>query len=239
MHKTGVSVITITGDRPEAFGICTQYVQRQCFDGLIQWIVVDDGVDCISLPAEMITGFTIAHMMPMNDVSICRNMKKALSLCEFDQIVIMKDDDWYHPFHVEYLSSALNSSDLVGNSFGRYYNISEMKFKSEEKEYPSFGRTGFNISVVPTLIDLLEVDWKDLETRLWGSIYRQSKNEGSDLNCRIIKADTVISMDGMPGRRNAGHQDESIFSFEDDPDGCVLREWIGSDADLYNAYLGF
>ena len=65
--ESGVTLITPTGYRPEAFGLCIEYVWRQTYNGPLQWIVVDDGHPAMPFNGELfeIRGTEVTRIFPV------------------------------------------------------------------------------------------------------------------------------------------------------------------------------
>ena len=243
VHTPGVSLITPTGDRPEAFALCVKWMQRQQCEkvGPLQWIIVDDGREPIdrsllnTLDDERWTIRYIRREPQPKDPphTLCLNMQLALPHIQHDKVQVIEDDDYYAPDYITTMSGWLDQADLVGEVGAKYYYLdSRSYYHFREHQHASWCRTGFRPSVIPTI-------WKEaartnqwsLDLRVWeawsGSKYRWIDESGSRALCIGIK--------GVPGR--AGATWKTGRASYADPGLKQLRTWLGDDATDYQPLL--
>ena len=122
-----ITLITATGDRPEALALCERYMLRQTFKGRIQWLVVDDGqVPCI--PSEGQEYLRREPSAEDRQPTLALNILTVLPFVESDKILFIEDDDWYAPDYIEYMVCALNNAVIAGEGNAIYYNVKERKY---------------------------------------------------------------------------------------------------------------
>jgi len=149
----GITVITCTGDRPEAFNLLRLWMKNQIRQP-DQWIVVDDG----KIPLSSTDDFEYIRRVPTkNDYThtLCLNMLEALEKVRFNKIIIMEDDDWYSPIYIDYMEKLLDEADLVGFSDLIFYYPSTGKYmKKSSLKTPIFAQTAFTKPVIPFIKDI-------------------------------------------------------------------------------------
>ena len=107
-----ITVITLTGDRSQAFSLCRLWMSRQARIP-DQWIVVDDGKVPIMPTNEM----QYVRREPKPDdpkYTMLLNMRMALPLVAGKKIMIMEDDEWYSFRYVEEMARRLDKYEVVG-----------------------------------------------------------------------------------------------------------------------------
>ncbi len=222
-----VTLITPTGDRQESFRLCEQWMRQQSYTGPIQWIVVDDGVK----PTAVTMGQHYIREAPMKGHSLCRNLRSAIPHVTGDIVFLAEDDDYYHPHYLSTMAGRLRHADLVGEFGAKYYYIRHNKWRhrhSQEK-HASLCRTGMTRAVLPALAECAAGHHPSVDLRLWAS-WKGSKlswkdEEGNQSLCVGIK--------GVRGRQSSGWR--PVRDAKSDPDGSVLRLWVGADSKYYRA----
>jgi glycosyltransferase involved in cell wall biosynthesis len=153
--KDKITVITCTGDRPEAFDLCKKWMKAQTVQP-DQWIVVDDGSEYIKQTREF--EYYRRNKTP-NDYThtLCLNILKVLPHIRNDRIIIMEDDDWYHPTYIDYMNRLLDKADLVG--IGKlifYYPQTQSFMEKLTLKQPAFAQTAFRGCIVPVIKRICE-----------------------------------------------------------------------------------
>lgn len=225
-----VTVITPTGGRPEAFSLCHRFMERQSFQGEVQWIVVDDGAPRTtdSLPSrhEVLYLFPTPPWSPRQN-TLSRNLLKALPHVKYDKVLIIEDDNWYAPTYIETMSQRLEDGDLVGENSIRYYHVPSHQWRTMGiASRASLGQTGFRAKVLPELCRVCGEGLTFIDVRLWETSGRKVLSPDSGI---------CIGMKGLPGRPGigVGHRPECGGDWAADPDSQTLRSWIGEDANLF------
>src|ERR1035441_2250038 len=99
MFKSGVTLITATGNRPKCLQLCQSFIARQTWKGPIQWIVVDDGDDPLEIKFP---GVLLTHIFPEPEWkpgqnTLARNLLAAIPEVFYDNVLFIEDDDWQSP----------------------------------------------------------------------------------------------------------------------------------------------
>ena len=124
-------VITPTGDRPECFAYCVDYMNRQTKKPDM-WIIVDDGSsDAVDAQIDRIeVPYKVIKLPPEDWNTLMRNMIAALeevpdSAC----VCIMEDDDWYPADYLMTLYGLLLDYDFVLPTETRYYHVKTRQYR--------------------------------------------------------------------------------------------------------------
>lgn len=218
----GISVLTPTGGRPEGLALLEGFLNRQTFRDF-EWIVVDDAD-----PTYQPQGPHVCYYRPPprpGENTQARNMAVALELACCDRVAIMEDDDWYHPEYLARINAWLDDADLVGESGSRYYNVRTRTYRlNGNNKHASLCSTACKGAARERLREIVTTSPKFIDIELWRS----------DLRKRLYPFEGLsIGMKGLPGRGGIGIGHQRMK--DTDPDGRVLRGWIGADAELYEA----
>lgn len=209
-----VTLITPTGDRPEAFKLCEKWVSQQTYKGDIQWIVVDDGLK----ETKTTKGQVVIKRVNTNYSShtLPQNMTSALPEVKGDFVIIIEDDDYYPPEYLDLMVSQLQVSDLVGERGARYYYLPTGTYRHyKEHTHSSLCRTGFRKSVLPLITEISSSSNQSIDLKLWEQ-WKGSKQQwrSTTIGC--------IGMKGMPGRQSHN----KLRPETPDVDKATLKRWI-------------
>ena len=222
-----ITLITPTGGRPEAFALCERYMARQSVR-FNQWIVVDD----CKKPTRCTMGQEIIRpdtFWQEGDMTLPRNISLALEQVKYDNILIIEDDDWYHPDYIKTLVEKLEKFDIVGEGHARYYNVANYGHMIHQNNtHASLCMTGFSSRVLEQVKTCVEknIGQKFLDIEIWKLPVRKLVYRDS-LTCVGIK--------GMKGRGGIGYGHKGSFGSPDAAPFYTLRKWIGNDAEFYEA----
>jgi hypothetical protein len=150
-----ITVITCTGDRPEAFNLCKYWLSRQTVQPT-QWIVVDDG----KVPMNPPDNCQYIRREPKETDpphTLCLNLLEALEKVKGGYIVIFEDDDWYSPKYIETMLGFLNHYDMVGVGSLVFYSLRHpgWNYRPKSKQPPLY-QTVFNQNVIPFMKHLCQ-----------------------------------------------------------------------------------
>jgi glycosyltransferase involved in cell wall biosynthesis len=239
-EKLWVTLITPTGDRPEAFELTRRWIfaQTRKFD---QWIVVDDGFT--PLPERLRVGVDYIRRTPTDGegCTLNVNLATALPFIKGRKILIIEDDDWYGPNYIKTMLEYLNTYNLVGEGNARYFNLCSMKGQKVNNEVNiSLCQTGFDISLLPTFKECIPGN-PFIDIRFWRSVLDNKyiffdSDDKLHLHC---------SMKGLRGRKGIamGHNPNDPFfnikTIHSKTNGLqLLINWVGIDnAKIYLAHL--
>lgn len=238
--KTGITIITPTGDRPEAFALCERWMSQQTLKP-DQWIVIDDG-QTPTIPSGLAKDIPMIYgrreALPDDPPhTLARNMTLALKFVAYEKVIIIEDDDYYSKNYIKTVSSWLDKHDLVGQIPTFYYHVGLRMYRNmSNRMHSSWFQTGFNFTAVtPCLNGVLRKESLGIDTRLWRD-FRQNKYlfTGSPI---------AIGMKGMPGRKGltVGHDLETwkkyLSNAQKDVDMKFLKDsFMGSDTQYYTDF---
>ncbi len=226
-----VTLITPTGDRPEAFRLCERWMARQSFAGRLQWLVVDDG----RAPTRTSMGQTCIRRVPSEPAgkpTLALNLLAALDQVASDKILIIEDDDWYRHDYIEVMYEHLEHYDLVGERTSRYFNVRLRKWRIfRNRRRTSLCQTAFRRSLLGLVHQACAEPGRAVVSTktIWSNAARRLLFDGPTPLCVGIKA--------MPGRAGIGVGHRALL-FRSDPQLKKLREWIGEDCTAYASYYG-
>ncbi len=224
---SGVTLLTPTGNRPDAFELCERWFERQNYRGDIQWLVADDG----AVPTLCTMGQTVIRPEPFwsyGQNTQFRNLLALLPLIKHDKIIHWEDDDWYAPGYLQTVAGWLDEAPLVGEIPTRYYNVRFRSWHPHGNDtHASLCQTGMRAEVLPVLRTICEESkWVDIA--LWklveGKMFHEKQNVG------------IKGLPGRPGQVAAHSKARVLRRMNADPQLETLREWIGDDADAYQRF---
>jgi glycosyltransferase involved in cell wall biosynthesis len=212
-NKKDITVITCTGDRPEAFALLQRWMKNQMMVPK-QWIVVDDGIE----PLYPVREYEYIRREPTKDDyahTLCLNFERALENVKYDKIIVMEDDDWYSPVYIDYMSQLLDKADLVGlgNLIFYYPSIRKYMEKATVKQ-PAFAQTAFRKNLIPIIKQICDGASKDfdlcgkglIDSKLWAhslDIYKRDRAVRLTTSLKIANGHIVpkgtIFRDPIPG----------------------------------------
>ncbi len=235
------TIITPTGDRPETFALCCQYMIRQTVLPA-EWIIIDDGVlnkqHVPPFPTETKVTYLRRYRKQSDPVhTLPAQMIVAVQYVNTNRILIVEDDDWYRPDYCERMMEMFDehpTAQLIGQGQAVYYHIPLRKcFQMVNADRASFCQTGFRSSLIPQVHKACQrEDDPFIDMRLW----KGTKDKFLLLN----KPPMCVGIKGMPGRicmRTIGHRGTHP-GFKPDPDGSKLKSLIGNDVKLYEKFQG-
>jgi len=220
-----VGVVTPTrGDRPKFMAMCEMMIQAQTVQPAFS-IVVDhapttegnDQRDRVSFGIEKARDAGCTH------------------------ILIMEDDDYYKPDHIEKTLAAWSDEDVIGGFFYDIYHIKsrkhveyhgDMNFGTGVKGAPLHS-TGFSVAAWDRFVSS---GWlgtrRNLDDEVWG--WAQEK----DIKRTWVKEHTVLSMKHGIGKTAGGCHSDDAFDNRGthDSDGSYLESIVGSV--FRHIYLG-
>jgi hypothetical protein len=243
-----LTAITLTGDRPEAFGFCQQWMHSQTRRP-DQWIIVHDGKN----PLRQEGTGKYYYRLPQPDDpqhTMILNLQEAVQYITGDAILIFEDDEYYAPRYIEEMAQRLEQYEIVGIGRSKYYHLPTGGYiRHNNLGHASLAQTAFRTSLLPEFSTLIPGDMF-LDIRLWKLINgpaapicnarNYAEMERISENGRGIIFDDgedyclYVGMKGLPGRNGigSGHNEKTYRNI--DKDRSMLRRWI---PDNYKAYL--
>lgn len=224
-----LQLLTATGARPEAFALCERWMAAQTYVGPVTWIIVDDGPEPtpISRPPDDWTQVVVrpAPFWRVGQNTQARNLLKGLDAIDPKHpVVIIEDDDHYAPDWLETAVRELAKAELVGECRARYYNLALRRGRQLRNEgHASLCSTAMRGTALQTFRWACERAPKFIDLELW----RRHRSRHLFVGYR------VVGIKGLPGRGGIGMGHRDDFKGEYDPDGALLRQWVGDDARYY------
>lgn len=225
-----LTLLTATGCRPQAWALCERWMLAQDYPGAVRWLVVDDGGEAQPVNFER-AGWLLEVIRPtprwkpgMN--SQARNLLAGLDRLEAgDSLVVIEDDDYYGPGYLSAVESWLQTAELAGECMARYYNVARRIARQlNNRGHASLCSTVMRGAALEHFRKECKPGVQFIDLSLWRN-FRGPK----------VLAETkhVVGIKGLPGRDGIGMGHKENFSGSIDPDGAMLREWIGADAEAY------
>ena len=229
-----LTLVTCTGDRPEAFALTERYVARQTLKPF-QWIVLDDGVK----PTVCTMGQHYRYDPKWRGRNSMTSKLATLfedGFIQGDGLVFWEDDDWYAPTWLDFIASSLEVSDVVGEGRALYYNVKyRYWFEHANMDYASLCSTAIARSLYPVVKKLV---LGSVDPFVDGRIWKQPTGSKFVRNPLAPAKRMTIGIKAVPGRPGYG-------SGHGKPEGGAvrdrelkkLRDLIGSDADNYTSFF--
>lgn len=224
-----LTLLTMTGERPEAFKLCQKWMSRQTYKGKVRWVIVDDG-RTPSEVANVNSKWNIEIIRPEpfwhpGQNTQARNILAGLDVINTDEkLVIIEDDDWYSPKWLETIDSELEKAELVGETHARYYNVSSRKAKRHDnRTHSSLCSSAMRGDAIRTLRSVCRPGIQFIDILLWQAHSNNYLFDGSG----------VVGIKGLPGRAGIGNGHSSKFNGKHDAKLEILNSWIGKDVKEY------
>lgn len=231
-----ISIITCTSDRPEAMRMCWGMNLRFASTHRHEWIIADDGGQQI---AEDIADSADVYLRRSPGAAPTDSFRKNLVSClkqissDSEYVIFQEDDDWYSAYWPLECVTKMRDGNLglYGETAAKYYHVrSRRYFQFAKSGHASLAQTAMKSEHIPWLIKRIK-EHKGrfhVDFDLWRNL--KCKKQLSD------KSKFVISMKGLPGRRNLGVGATMDKRGAVDRDGSVLRKWVGADASEYENF---
>lgn len=224
-----MTLLTVTGDRRNAFALCERWMRRQTRP-IDQWIVVDDG----SEPTRCTMGQTVIRLDAPhnpNGHSFCAKFRAAINSGAIigDSLAFIEDDDWYAADYLETLANKLGDLDIAGESPALYYHVGQRgSWQHENMAHASLCQTAISRRLFPQLGHIAATGTRFIDLPLW---------QGSPVKRNLFRPvngkRSCIGIKGMPGRAGLGAGHYAVEVYRPDHDLSFLRSLIGDDADVY------
>ena len=221
-----LTLLTATGMRPEAWAICERLMMAQTYAEPVRWIIVDDGEQPQPITFRR-DGWVIELICPSpvwqpGQNTQARNLLAGLAHVRSDEkLVVIEDDDHVDPGYLTEVAKWLDQADLVGEPMARYFNVSSGVGKQlQNKTHCSLCSTAVKGAGIEALRQAVAKNKKFIDMELWRT-FRGKKF--------ISNTRHVVGIKGLPGRGGIGCGHRMTGA----PTAGLLRQWIGSDAEIY------
>lgn len=229
MGNDPLTLITATGGRPDAWALCERWMARQDYTGPVTWIIVDDGPQPQPVAFQR-DGWQVVVIRPSplwrpGQNTQARNLLKGLDAAGPDaRVVIIEDDDWYSPNWLSLAAAGLEQAELVGEPMARYYNVATRAGQQlNNVAHASLCSTAVRGLALARLAEVCRKSPAFIDLQLWRSF----------CGARVLLGSrSVVGIKGLPGREGIGVGHAASFG-RPDPGGELLRQWLGTDAEVY------
>ena len=225
-----VTALTPTADRPVAFALCERLMARQTRQP-DEWIVADGG----EAPATCTAGQLHIHQpRPPGATNFGNNLLNGIARATGDLIIVIEDDDWLAPDHIERMAEfGGRGYRLIGSEdTQRYYNVAKRCWRTFANVGASLCQTALARDLIPQFRQVIQNclmrNAFGIDRGLWCSVPR------NDL--AFLNRMTVVGIKGLPGRVGLGVGHRPDARWNADPELATLTEWIGLDAAWYSAF---
>lgn len=224
-----IQLITPTGARQEAWDLCQRWAFHQDYQGPVRWIVIDDGDKAQEInfdrPGWQITVIRPTPRWTNGSNTQARNLLAGLdAVDQSESLVCFEDDDFYAPDWLSTVSCNLSHAELVGEPRARYYNVNLRRGRQLKNEnHSSLCSTAMRGQALDKFREICTRSPKFIDIELWGSVKSKLLFDGQ----------RVVGIKGLPGRGGIGMGHRDDFTGQADPNGDLLRKWVGDAARFY------
>lgn len=217
-----ISVITPTCDRQAGIALAEKYMARQTLQPH-EWIVADGS----ATPAVLTAGQVHLHVPAApGAANLANNMLRALDAVTGDVVVVVEDDDWYAPEHIDTCVHYLQYNKAYGCPRLQYYNVQHRMWRAMKNNGSALCQTAFSADLIPRMRNSIEAALAHndfgLDRRFWAGIQGLA-----------VGPVTTIGIKGLPGCKGLGIGHRPDGRWFKDPQFKKLREWIGDDVENY------
>lgn len=226
-----LTILTMTGERPESFELCKRWMRNQTYRGAVRWLIVDDG-RLAQRYSDTPAGWDIwvirrAPYWEPGQNTQALNILAGLEHVDADaRLVVVEDDDYYHPHYLAAVDGWLETADLVGESHTLYVNLANATaHRNKNHAHASLCATAIKGAAIDRFREMAAGNHKFVDMKLWGG-FTGSK--------RLHASDHVVGIKGLPGRAGIGAGHRMIGALGIDQ----LRQYLGDDAQHYDGFIG-
>ena len=220
-----LTLLTATGARPEAWAICERLMARQDYAGPVRWVIVDDGPTAQPVAFQR-AGWTLEVVRPdppwqRGQNTQARNLAAGLEVIgPGEHVQLLEDDDYYAPGWLSAVAGWLESADLVGESYARYFNVSTgLGHVHRNNQHASLCATACKGEGLVAFRKSVSHRRIFIDTDLWARFSGPK---------RLHRANLTVGIKGLPGRGGIGGGHRKDYGTP-----MNLREWLGEDASIY------
>lgn len=221
-----ISVITPTCDRTDGLDLLIGYMQRQTLKPQ-EWIVCNGGKKLNKKAFK-----EIHDPKPAGCLNLANNILNGIEEAKGEIIIVMEDDDWYAPNHIETCVKYLLNHEATGDNNLNYHNVKYRCYRKMKNAGSALCQTSFRRSAIPKMKAAAEKAIKNKNYSVDGYFWAQYNNKDSMTH----QERTVVGIKGLDDKGlGLGHRINA--KWKPDPDLKQLTKWIGDDAFVYAQYL--
>jgi hypothetical protein len=200
---------------------------HQTYAGPVRWVVVDDGKEAqpvtFDRPGWQLEVIRPPHRWTLGANTQARNFLAGLKAIGKDErVAVIEDDDYYAPGWLDRVDAELQTAELVGQGWNRYFHVKTGAIRENDNDrHASLCASAFRGPALELFRRQCERGPRLIDAVMW----RHANSR------RVFKAGLVIGMKGLPGRAGiaGGHEMKTDAPFD-------LRQWIGDDAENYSQF---
>ena len=222
-----LSIITTSTGRPYCFSLLERWMRSQT-QPWGQWLVVGEDLRGYSFTMDQ---EVIRRKPSKKDAlpSICLNWLAAIPHIKGDKVLVIEDDDFYHPEFIETLAPCLDAVRLAGVHSDCYYRLPQREFKyMGNTGHASLACTGFTSEMLPTVERCKLHKSVFIDMYLWAEGTQESRNWKLLPNKASDGRALHVGMKNMPGVSGLGKG--HITPGAADPRYERLQQWVGVEA---------
>jgi len=220
-----LTLITPTCDRPVGIALCERWMTRQTIQP-DQWIVADGG----QTPARLTMGQDhVWQKAPAGAGNLAGNILAGIDAARGDMVLIIEDDDYYHADHLAHCVERLKFADACGFGWLHYYHVAARRWIKLPNTGSALCQTGLRRKLLPALASAAKAAARAGDYRIDGRFW-------AGRTALAMGRQTVVGIKGLPGTvgLGVGHRPfASGRAWIEDPEGRILSQWIGADAEPY------
>lgn len=231
-----ISLLTPTGGRKKIFELCEHWIKNQTIHNnakyKIEWICVDDYPED---PTKFTLGQTVikAPILWKPGYNTQRsNCTALLEAAKGDLIFWIEDDDWYSSTYIESMVKLLETSQIAGLSYSRYYHIGIKGYNIlTNYKHASLCQTAFRKSLTSRCYRAINSGHFYFDIELWKSCMQDGIS-----STLLAHTNLSIGIKGSPTGKQGLSNGHNPENYKEDTDLNVLKGWIEKD---YKYYLPF
>lgn len=226
-----LTLLTTTGCRPQAWGLCEAMMAAQDVEGPVRWVIVDDGPEAQPIAFRR-DGWEVEvirrrpYWSPGQNTQAANLAAGLREIGDDERVAVIEDDDGYLAGYLSAVSAWLDRAELVGESHARYYHVGRRVWRlCGNTDHASLCSTGVRGEALRLLRELVTENAKFIDIALWRGFAGR----------RLLQhTQHVVGIKGLPGRGGigAGHRMDGSR----DPQLNTLHQWMGSLAQHYEAF---
>ncbi len=234
-----ITVVTPTGDRPEAFSLSRKWMFNQTVKPKL-WIIVDDGKTPMSIDDPQPYEYYIRRNPTDSDPkhTLVVNIQYAFSHLIGDKILFWEDDEYYAPSYIETMTNKLDVVPFIGIGCAKYYHLPTGGYEQHKNiNHASLAQTAFHISQ-KSLVD--KCISKGMQQRwLDDNIWRTVKKLNIPHEIFVDYMDSLYcGIKGLPGRFGIGIGHNPKAYKKIDAKRTKIKEWVPNDYQCYLDMIG-
>ena len=240
-------LVTCTTGRPKMLEWQLKKL-KECKDRNFQHLIIHENASDLpsNVPIETVTvlrdrgpAASEGHSLPHQLAFALPHIRNAMKVFGSTQVAFIEDDDWYNFEHYFPAVRGLESEMLIGFQPVRYHHItSSASATMLDNSTAPLAFTTMHYNMIPALNDAVQGSIRDgdpyVDMRLWAT---------PNVTKTYIKMQSTALCVGLKGypygqKSDTGGQSLAGFPYKRDPERKRLKDWMGADYDLFNAFHG-